>query len=123
MFFQPFPVVAQAELASALRRNGVRVELVVERLPGRVWKLQRLLDRVVFQKIHYLLTADGEVTPELIELTGGPDTEDIQAYDQIAAELALEDAFATGDVVPGEKPKIYRYSCPGGHRWAIDLEA
>ena len=27
-------------------------------------------------------------TPELIELTGGPDTEDIQAYDQIAAELA-----------------------------------
>ncbi len=88
LFFQPFPVVAQAELASALRRNGVRVELVVERLPGRVWKLQRLLDRVVFQKIHYLLTADGEVTPELIELTGGPDTEDIQAYDQIAAELA-----------------------------------
>ena len=59
LFFQPFPVVAQAELASALRRNGVRVELVVERLPGRVWKLQRLLDRVVFQRF-YLLTADGE---------------------------------------------------------------
>jgi len=41
---------------------------------------------------------------------------------QIAAELALEDAFATGDILPGEKPRIYRYSCPGGHRWAIDLE-
>lgn len=88
IFFQPFPVVAQAELASALRRNGVRVELVVERLPGRLWKLQHRLDRVVFQKIHYLLTADGEVKPELIALVSDPETRDIQAFDQIAAELA-----------------------------------
>jgi hypothetical protein len=39
-----------------------------------------------------------------------------------AAESALEHLFATGDVLPGEKPKIYRYACPGGYRWAIDLE-
>lgn len=39
-----------------------------------------------------------------------------------AAQLALEDAYETGDILPGEKPKIYRYSCPGGLRWAIDLE-
>lgn len=39
-----------------------------------------------------------------------------------AAEDALETMFAAGEVSPGEKPRIYRYSCPGGHRWAIDLE-
>lgn len=39
-----------------------------------------------------------------------------------AAYMALEDLFASGDVTPGEKPRIYRYSCPGGYRWAIDLD-
>lgn len=42
---------------------------------------------------------------------------------QPAAEDALEQAYATGDILPGEKPRIYRYSCPAGHRWAIDLES
>lgn len=40
-----------------------------------------------------------------------------------AAENALESMYAVGEVSLGERAKIYRYSCPGGHRWAIDLEA
>jgi hypothetical protein len=40
-----------------------------------------------------------------------------------AATIALEDMFAAGEVSPGERPKIYRYSCPAGPRWAIDMES
>ena len=39
------------------------------------------------------------------------------------AEAALEQCYAAGEISEGEKPRIYRYSCPGGHRWAIDLES
>lgn len=39
------------------------------------------------------------------------------------AEAALEQSYAAGEISTGEKARIYRYSCPGGHRWAIDLES
>lgn len=42
---------------------------------------------------------------------------------QQAAEAALEQSYAAGEISTGEKARIYRYSCPAGHRWAIDLES
>lgn len=39
-----------------------------------------------------------------------------------AAELALDNAFASGDVTPGECPAVNSYRLPGGElRWQITL--
>ena len=90
LFFQPSPIVAQAEYASALRRHGVIVELVLP-TAAQEWKKQRRIDHITYNKVHYILSDQDSDQPltAAASLMAEPRIRDVQAFDELAYAMAV----------------------------------